>query len=65
MEEVRLLKVRDVMKILQLSKATMYRMIERGELDVVRIGRSIRIKESSLESILATKGKDFPYIAER
>jgi len=49
MEEVRLLKVRDVMRILQLSKATIYRMIERGEFEVIRVGRSIRIKESSVE----------------
>lgn len=49
MEEVRLLKVRDIMRILQLSKSTVYRMIERGEFEVVRVGRSIRIKESSVE----------------
>jgi excisionase family DNA binding protein len=47
MEE--LLKVREVMVRLRMSRSTVYRMIERGDLDVVRIGRNIRVRKESVD----------------
>lgn len=48
MEDVRLLKVKEVMEVLRLSRSTVYRMIASGELAVIRIGRSIRISEETI-----------------
>lgn len=47
--EDKLLTVKEVMEIFKLSRSTVYRLIESKELESVKIGRSIRIKESSLE----------------
>lgn len=55
MDSEKLLKVKEVMEMFRLSRSTVYRMIERGELEVVRLGRSIRIKESSLEKYFNEK----------
>lgn len=47
-EGVRYLRVREVADRLRIDPRTVYRMLERGELDGVRTGRNWRIVESSL-----------------
>jgi putative molybdopterin biosynthesis protein len=54
-----LLTIKDVMTRLQVSRATIYRLIERGELKPFKIGRSLRFDEQDLNSFIALK-KDTP-----
>ncbi len=44
----RLLKVRDVLDQLNISRRTLYRIIARKELAVVHAGRAVRIPASSV-----------------
>lgn len=46
------LTVAEVAVITRLSKMTVYRMAASGELDNVRIGRSVRVKADSLRAYL-------------
>ena len=48
-----LLTIQDVVKRLQVSESTVRRMIDRGELRAIRIGRQIRIKPEDVESFIA------------
>ena len=52
----RMLTVRDVAEELAVCRATVYALLERGELERVWVGRSIRIPAASLEVLLA-KGR--------
>jgi excisionase family DNA binding protein len=54
-----LLTIKDVMTRLQVSRATIYRLIERGELKPFKIGRSLRFDEHDLDAFIAQK-KDAP-----
>jgi excisionase family DNA binding protein len=49
----KLLTVPDVARLLQLSERTIRRLIAAGALDVVRIGRSVRIRRNDLSSLLS------------
>ncbi|GMU09071.1 hypothetical protein ASNO1_53240 [Corallococcus caeni] len=48
-----MLTVREVAEELAVCWATVYALLERGELEQVWVGRSIRIPAASLESLLA------------
>lgn len=48
----RLLRVPEVAKICGLSRATVYNLIRRGELPVVRIGRATRIAIEDVEALV-------------
>jgi excisionase family DNA binding protein len=48
-----LLTVGEAAAILHLSPRTIRRMIKRGELYVVRVGRSIRIRPEDIENIIS------------
>lgn len=48
----RFLTVQEIAKNLRVSKMTVYRLVETGELDHVRIGRSIRIPVVGLQRYL-------------
>ena len=48
----RLLTVRDVAERLQVSGRTIHRLIEAGDLTVIRIGRSVRVSEEALKDLL-------------
>ncbi|MBA2323568.1 MAG: helix-turn-helix domain-containing protein [Pseudonocardiales bacterium] len=48
-----LLTVAEVAKTLRVSKMTIYRLIEAGELPAIRIGRSFRVPESGYRAYLA------------
>lgn len=43
------LSVSDVAKHINISKMTIYRLIESGEIPALRVGRSVRILEQDLE----------------
>lgn len=45
-------KPREVANLLRISVMTVYRMIEIGELDAIRIGRSFRIPDHAVQPIL-------------
>lgn len=49
----RMLTVREVAEELAVCRATVYALLERGELERVWGGRSIRIPAASLEALLA------------
>ena len=41
-------------KVLLLSRKTIYRLIERGEINVARVGRSIRITQDEIRRVLCS-----------
>jgi len=44
-----LLRVRDVCRLLNVGRSTVYELIARGELPVIRIGRLVRVPRPALE----------------
>jgi excisionase family DNA binding protein len=56
----RLLKAADVARILNISKAMAYRLIQQGALPVVRINHAVRVKPSDLaEYVQRARTGDF------
>jgi excisionase family DNA binding protein len=56
-----LLTLKDVMTRLKLSRATIYRLIEQGELHPFKIGHSLRFEEQDLAALIARmKGASSP-----
>lgn len=49
---VELLTVNEVASMMRVSNMTVYRLIKRGQLDAVRVGRSYRIRRQDLVSYL-------------
>ena len=47
-----LLTVAEVAAMLRVSKMTIYRLIDAGRLNAVRVGRSFRLPQASVESFL-------------
>jgi excisionase family DNA binding protein len=50
--EVRLLTVAEVAAIMRLSKMTVYRMVNSGQLPALKVGRSVRIPEHVVDDYL-------------
>ena len=50
-----LLTIANVAALLQVSTKTVRRLIDRGELDVIRIGRSIRIQPTALALLIGRR----------
>ena len=48
-QEPLLLRVDDAAQRLSISRATMYRLIQRGEVPVVRIGSAVRVRAFELD----------------
>ena len=48
-KEEKLLKANDVARILNVSRALAYRLIQQGEIPVIRIRHAVRVKPSDLE----------------
>jgi excisionase family DNA binding protein len=48
----RLLRVKEAADLLNLSPKTIWSMVYRRELDVVRIGRSVRIPCAAIEALI-------------
>jgi excisionase family DNA binding protein len=53
----RLLTIKDVAERLQMSSRTIYRLIDAGDLAVIRIGRSVRVSERALTAFLTEDDK--------
>ena len=51
-KEEKLLKANDVARILNISRAMTYRLIQQGEIPVIRIRHAVRVKLSDLESFI-------------
>ena len=56
----RVLLVSEVAAALRVSKMTVYRLAHAGELDAVRIGRSVRIPEQAVSRYLAKDTAEQP-----
>lgn len=52
LSEDKLLTILDLVNRLSISRMTVNRMIKRGDLDVIKIGKSVRIPESSLNRLI-------------
>ena len=50
-----LLRREDVARILNISRSYAYLLMKRGELPIVRIGRSVRVRPSDLEQFIEKK----------
>ena len=48
-QEPLLLRIDDAAQRLSISRATMYRLIQRGELPIVRIGSAVRVRAVELD----------------
>ena len=57
MTRPKLLTVEEVAEVLRVSKMTVYRLAEKGELPSVRVGRSIRIVEDGLDMYLRQENR--------
>ena len=51
----RFLTVSEVAELLRISDMTVYRLIKRGELAAVRIGKSYRLREDDVDRYLAAR----------
>jgi excisionase family DNA binding protein len=51
-ERVRYLTVAEVAELMRLSRMTVYRLVNRGELPAVRVGRSFRVPQDALDAYL-------------
>ena len=49
-----LLKVREVARLLQLSRSAVYTLMERGELPYVKIGASRRVERAAVHKLIET-----------
>ena len=49
LQSEQLLKASDVARILNVSRALAYRLIQQGDIPVVRINHAVRVKPSDLE----------------
>jgi len=47
-----ILAAAEVTKILKINRATLYHLIERGELRIYKFGRNIRFKESDIKAFI-------------
>lgn len=54
-DEARLLKIKDVTKILNISKSLAYRLIQTGEIPVVKVNSAIRVRLSDLNEFIKTR----------
>jgi excisionase family DNA binding protein len=50
--EVRFLTVAEVAAMMRVSKMTVYRLVHSGELPAVRVGRSFRVREDTVDEYL-------------
>ena len=54
-DEARLLKVREVAKILNISKSLAYRLTQTGEIPVVKVNSAIRVRLTDLNEFIKTR----------
>lgn len=51
-EGIRLLTVAEVAGVMRVSRMTVYRLIRRGQLKAIRVGRNYRVREEDLREYL-------------
>lgn len=51
-EGIRLLTVAEVASVMRVSRMTVYRLIRRGQLKAIRVGRNYRVREQDLREYL-------------
>jgi excisionase family DNA binding protein len=51
----RLLTVAEVALVMRVSRMTVYRLIRRGQLKAIRVGRNYRVRENDLNSYLESQ----------
>jgi excisionase family DNA binding protein len=51
----RLLTVAEVATVIRVSRMTVYRLIRRGQLKAIRVGRNYRVREDDLELYLESQ----------
>ncbi len=51
-EHAKLLKASEVAAILQVSKSNAYQLMQRGEVPIIRIGRSVRVRQIDLDAFI-------------
>lgn len=51
-ERLRYLTVAEVAELMRVSRMTVYRLVNRGELPAVRVGRSFRVPQDALDAYL-------------
>lgn len=56
-DQERLMTATEVARLLTISRRTVYRLVARGSLLAVRLGRVLRIKRSELDGLLANNLK--------
>jgi excisionase family DNA binding protein len=59
-QESLLLRAEEVARLLSIGRTKVYELIGRGELPVVRIGRSVRIPRRALEEWIRERAADAP-----
>jgi excisionase family DNA binding protein len=52
LKDWRLLKATDIARILNISKALAYRLLQQGEIPAIRINNTVRVKPSDLEDYI-------------
>jgi len=57
LSQMRFLTVGEVAQMMRVSTITVYRLVHSGELPAVRFGRSFRIPESAVSSIVYSAGE--------
>ncbi len=51
-QEVRLLKASDIARILNISKAMAYRLMQRKEIPIIKINHAVRVNPADLEDYI-------------
>jgi putative molybdopterin biosynthesis protein len=54
-----LLRIEDAARVLKLSRTTVYDLLRRGELRIVRVGRAVRIPRSEIERFARERLTEF------
>jgi excisionase family DNA binding protein len=56
----RLLTVAEVANVMRVSRMTVYRLIRRGQLQAIRVGRNYRVREDDLSAYLDSQAVTGP-----
>jgi len=56
----RLLTVAEVATVMRVSRMTVYRLIRRGQLKAIRVGRNYRVREDDLSEYLDSQAVSGP-----
>lgn len=55
-----MLSAKDIQRKFNVSRSTAYRVIQSGQLRIVRIGRSVRVSHRELLRLIRTNGGELP-----